>query len=53
MAEEAAKLQRDRRLKLPDAIVLATARVTGRALATRNTKDFRDGEPGVVVPYRL
>ena len=53
VAEEAVRLRRARRLKLPDAIILATARVHRRTLATRNTRDFSDGEGGVVVPYRL
>ena len=53
VAEEAVVLRRTRRLKLPDAIIFATARVNGRSLATRNTRDFREGEPGVTVPYLL
>jgi predicted nucleic acid-binding protein len=53
VAEEAVQLRRTRRLKLPDAIIFATARVHGRALATRNTKDFADDEPGVTIPYVL
>jgi predicted nucleic acid-binding protein len=53
VAEEAVALRRTRRLKLPDAIILATARVHERALATRNTKDFADGEPDVTIPYLL
>jgi predicted nucleic acid-binding protein len=53
VAEEAVHLRRSRRLKLPDAIIFATARVHGRALATRNTKDFVDDEPGVTIPYLL
>jgi len=50
-AEEAVCLRRDRRLRLPDAIVWATARVHGALLVTRNTKDFPAGEPGIRVPY--
>jgi predicted nucleic acid-binding protein len=53
VAEEAVRLRRARRLRLPDAIIFATARVHDRVLATRNTKDFRGDEPGVTVPYRL
>jgi predicted nucleic acid-binding protein len=52
-AEEAVRLRRDRRLRLPDAIVWATARVNGALLVTRNTKDFPVGEPGIRVPYSL
>ncbi|MCK6529228.1 type II toxin-antitoxin system VapC family toxin [Myxococcota bacterium] len=53
VAEEAVLLRRARRLKLPDAIIFATARVHGRSLVTRNTKDFQEGEPGIRVPYLL
>lgn len=51
VSEEAVRLRRMRRLKLPDAIVFATARVHRRELATRNTKDFPSGTQGVVIPY--
>ena len=51
--EEAVGLRRGRPLTLPDAIIYATARVHGRTLATRNTRDFREGEVGVDVPYVL
>ena len=51
VAEEAMVLRRSRRLKLPDALILATARIHGRPLATRNTKDFAVSEPGIIVPY--
>jgi predicted nucleic acid-binding protein len=53
VAEAAVRLRRVRRLKIPDAIILATARVHGRTLATRNTKDFPERDPDVAVPYRL
>ncbi len=53
VAEEAMRLRRARRLKLPDAIILATARVHDRVLATRNTKDFARNDPGVAVPYQV
>jgi hypothetical protein len=52
VTEEAVRLRRSQRLKLPDAIILATARVHGRELATRNTRDFPAGSPGVFVPYQ-
>lgn len=53
VAEEAAAIRRARRLKLPDAVILATARLAGGTLVTRNTKDFAPSEPGVLVPYAL
>lgn len=50
----AAALRRDRpRLKLPDALILASAQVRGRVLITRNTRDFPAQMPGIRVPYRL
>ena len=53
VAEEAVVLRRSRRLKLPDAIIYATARVHGRSLATRNTRDFPEREVDVTIPYVL
>ncbi len=51
VAEEAASLRRSYRMKLPDAVVWASARIEGRLLVTRNTKDFPAGDPGVRHPY--
>ena len=53
VAEEAARLRRTRRVKLADAVVWASARVTGRVLLTRDAKDFPANDPGGRVPYRL
>jgi predicted nucleic acid-binding protein len=54
IALRAAALRRERpRLKLPDAIILATAQTRGRVLVTRNTKDFPAEMPGIRVPYVL
>lgn len=50
VAAETVQIRRARRMKLPDAIIKATAHLTGRMLVTRNTKDFPPG-PGVEVPY--
>lgn len=48
----AALLRRERpRLRLPDAVVLATALTRGRILVTRNIKDFPAEMPGIRVPY--
>jgi predicted nucleic acid-binding protein len=44
-------LRQQHRLKLPDAIVWASARHAGALLVTRNTKDFPKGEPSVRFPY--
>jgi predicted nucleic acid-binding protein len=53
IAERAIVIRRERRLKLPDAIILATAQELGCVLVTRNTKDFPGDDPGIMVPYRL
>jgi len=46
-------LRRERRIKLPDAIIEASAQVNGMLLVTRNTKDFDAGSPAVRIPYVL
>lgn len=53
IAERAVLERRIRRVTLPDAIVVATATVTGGVLLTRNTRDFRRNEKHVCIPYRL
>ncbi|MGH8556467.1 MAG: type II toxin-antitoxin system VapC family toxin [Methylococcales bacterium] len=51
--EEAVTLRRTHRLKLPDAIIWASARIHALPLVTRNTKDFSDTPPLIRIPYRL
>ena len=53
VAREAVALRKLHRVKLPDAIVWATARVEKCLLVTRNTRDFPAKDPGVRFPYRL
>jgi predicted nucleic acid-binding protein len=53
IAERAVAIRKARRLKLPDAIIGATAERHEMLLVTRNEKDFPDSLPGVRVPYRL
>ena len=52
IAERSVALRQEYKLKLPDAIILATAQLHRLELITRNTKDFA-GIPGVVTPYEL
>ena len=53
-AARAARLRRQYRWKLPDALQAALAQQHGLRLATRNTKDFDPAQHAfVVVPYRL
>jgi predicted nucleic acid-binding protein len=53
VAEAAVEIRRVHGMKLPDAIVWASARCHGRVLVTREVKDFPAGEPGVRAPYVL
>lgn len=53
VAERAVALRRSHRIKLPDAVIWATAQVRAMLLVTRNTRDFPDGDPGVRVPYKF
>ena len=53
VSERAALIRRQKRIKMPDAIILATAEAAGRMLVTRNVKDFPAGTCGVRVPYRI
>ena len=54
VADEAARLRRLYRWKLPDAIQAAIAHLEELALVTRNTKDFGDNAPiKVLTPYRI
>jgi predicted nucleic acid-binding protein len=53
VAERTVELRREGKLKLPDAIIRASAEARGGLLVTRNTKDFDADDPGVRVPYRL
>jgi predicted nucleic acid-binding protein len=52
VAEEAVALRQKYRLKLPDAIVWASAFSENCLLVSRNTKDFPARHPGVRFPYR-
>lgn len=53
VAERAVSLRQAYRVKLPDAIVWASALVGGRLLVTRDARGFPDGDPGVRVPYQF
>jgi predicted nucleic acid-binding protein len=53
LAERTVRVRREYGLKLPDAIIYATALEHNLTLITRNTKDFSDTMPYVRIPYRL
>jgi predicted nucleic acid-binding protein len=52
VAEETVILRRKYRVKLPDAIIWATAIVENCLLVSRNRKHFPADHPGVRFPYR-
>lgn len=51
IAERAVQLRRQHRVKLPDAVIWASAYIHSMLLVTRNTKDFAPDTPGVRIPY--
>ena len=53
IAGRAVALRRTHRIKLPDAVIWATAQAAGRLLVTRNTRDFPSNDPGIREPYAL
>ncbi len=53
IASAAADIRFRTRMKMMDALILATAQVNGAILITRNTKDFPAQMPGIRVPYTL
>jgi predicted nucleic acid-binding protein len=53
VAERAVTLRREHRLKLPDAIIWASAQVHAMLLVTRDTRHFPPDDPGVRMPYRI
>jgi predicted nucleic acid-binding protein len=53
IAERAVDLRRSHRIRLPDAIIWATAQAKAMLLVTRNTKDFAADDPSVRLPYKL
>ena len=52
VSERAVMIRHQSRIKLPDAIIWATALVNSRALISRNPKDFGP-ESGVILPYQI
>ena len=53
IATAAADIRYRTRMKLLDAYILATAKVNGAILITRNTTDFPANMPGIRIPYTL
>jgi predicted nucleic acid-binding protein len=53
VAERAVEVRKSNRVKLPDAIIRASAQANALLLVTRNIKDFPASDPGVRMPYVL
>lgn len=53
VANQAVQIRQDHRLKLPDAMIWATAKAHGLRLLTRDTKGFPRHHPDIEVPYEL
>jgi predicted nucleic acid-binding protein len=52
VAECAVRIRRGNKIKLPDAIIQATAEMDRRVLITRNIRDF-PSMPGIHIPYTV
>jgi len=45
--------QKEQKIRLPDAIIWATAQNNSLLLISRNTKDFPGDDSGIRVPYEI
>ncbi|ORJ55840.1 type II toxin-antitoxin system VapC family toxin [Geothermobacter hydrogeniphilus] len=53
IAERAVEIRRQTGIRLPDAIIWASAQCEDALLVSRNSRDFPPDAPGVRVPYLL
>lgn len=53
VAERTVEIRRKYKIRLPDAIIWATAQQLGTLLVTRNTRAFPRNDPGVRIPYSI
>lgn len=53
VAQRTVVLRKEKNIKLPHAIIWATAQVDSRLFVTRNSKDFAISNPGVRHPYAV
>ncbi len=53
IAEIAVEVRRQNKIKLPDAIIWASAKYTNSLLVTRNVKDFPEQASDIKIPYRI
>lgn len=53
IANVAVGIRKQHRIKLPDAVIWATAKHLNSKLITRNTKDFSSEYADIMIPYEL
>lgn len=53
IAERTVQIRKANRLRLPDALIAATAQIHQCLLVTRNVRDFDPAEPDIRMPYSL
>ena len=53
IAELAVTIRREYKIRLPDAIIWATAKREDALLVSRNHKDYPADDPGIRIPYTL
>lgn len=53
VAERAVEIRRVTRIRLPDAIIWASAQSEEALLVSRNSRDFPEDDPGVRIPYSV
>ncbi|MEO7685316.1 MAG: type II toxin-antitoxin system VapC family toxin [Gemmatimonadaceae bacterium] len=53
VAERTVEIRRREKIRLPDAVIWATAQRLGLLLVTRNSRDFPSRDPGIRIPYKL
>ncbi len=53
VAEAAVEMRRTHRMRLPDAIIWATAKANNAVLVSRNTRDFDPTWDDIRVPYKI
>jgi hypothetical protein len=51
IAEISLEVRKKKKIKLPDALIYATAMFQECPLVTRNTKDFKESYANIIVPY--
>ena len=53
VAELAVEIRRRTRIRLPEAIIWASAQSEEALLVSRNSRDFPEDDPGVRIPYSV